>query len=86
MSERLTVVCAPILIAHPEAVKNAADLLRFPFLTSHTSGPSSGQHGPFAFAWICVKREPYICMTTFVGIRSDLARRCDPAPDTRNDR
>jgi LysR family glycine cleavage system transcriptional activator len=39
MSERLTVVCAPGLIAGSEGAKKAADLLRFPILTSHASKP-----------------------------------------------
>lgn len=39
MSERLTVVCAPGLIASSGAAKKPADLLRFPILTSHASRP-----------------------------------------------
>jgi LysR family glycine cleavage system transcriptional activator len=39
MPERLTVVCAPRLLADSEAPKAPADLLRFPVLTSHSNQP-----------------------------------------------
>ena len=57
MRERLSVVCAPSLIAGRKRPRSPQDLLRHPLLTSHSHNPSNGPPGRGSRAWTWAARD-----------------------------
>lgn len=64
MPERLSVVCAPSLVAGRRRPRSPADLLRYPRWSRTRNCRSSGMPGPGNMTWTWAAPRPCICMTT----------------------